>query len=237
MDSIFNAQIDVTLSDGYSKAGEAFRFDARIKNISRRKWDSRGENPVRLSYHLFGADNRIVLFEGERISLRCDLDPEREVTLTCLIPAPEEPGSYTLEFDLVQEFVAWFKDQGSSTARVVIFVNNEISEFQDYQKIWESAKLSENYWSVVGPGTKEEFDSLGKAALGYLIDLGASRESRILDVGCGTGSLAQAVYEFLGPGGLYYGTDVGKRGNWILRIQISTAELQVPAEPDDDDSP
>ena len=210
MDTVLNAGIDVSLSSDYSIPGKTFRFDVRIKNTSRWKWHANGDNPVRLSYHLFGADNRIVRFEGERISLPYDMDPEQEITLNCPVPIPEKPGAYTLEFDLVQEFVAWFKDRGSTTARVPFFVNDEVTEFQDYHKIWEAAKLSKNFWSIVGPGSKEEFDLLGKAGLHYLVELGVSRESKILDVGCGTGSLTQAVSEFLGTGGIYYGTDVGK---------------------------
>lgn len=210
MDTVFNAEIDASLSSDYSISAEAFRFDVRIKNISRRKWPANGDNPVRLSYHLFGADNKVVRFEGERISLPYDMDPEQAITLNCPVPIPEKPGAYTLEFDLVQEFVAWFKDKGSSTARVSFFVNDEVPEFQDYHKIWERAKLSKNYWSIVGPGSKKEFDLLGRAGLHYLVDLGVSRESKILDVGCGTGSLTQAMSEFLGTGGIYYGTDLGK---------------------------
>jgi SAM-dependent methyltransferase len=205
-----NAQIDASLSKGYSIPGKAFRFDLRIRNISRRKWDASGDSPVRLSHHLLGADDKIIRFEGERVPLPYDLDPEQEITLSCLIPIPEEPGAYTLEFDMVQEFVAWFKDTGSTTSRVPIVVNDEVPEFLDYHRIWESAKLSKNYWSIVGPGSKKEFDLLGKAGLHYLVDLGVSRDSKILDVGCGTGSLTQAVSEFLGAGGLYCGTDLGK---------------------------
>jgi len=210
VDTVFNAELDASLSNDYSIPGDAFRFDVRIKNISPLTWRIDGANPVRLSYHLLGADNRIVRFEGERIPLPSGLNPGQEIILKCSIPIPEKQGSYTLEFDLVQEFVAWFKDKGSSTATVSLFVNDEISAFQDYHKVWESAKLSKNYWSIVGPGSKEEFDLLGKAGLRYLVDLGASSESKILDVGCGTGSLAQAASRFLGSGGVYYGTDLGK---------------------------
>jgi hypothetical protein len=238
----FSAEMDARLSQDYSIPGKAFRFDVRIKNISRQKWDANGDNPVRLAHHLFGADNRIVRFEGERVPLPYDIDPEQEITLSCLIPIPEKPGSYTLEFDLVQEFVAWFKDKGSTTARVALLVNDEVPEFGDYHKIWESAKLSKNYWSIVGPGSKKEFELLGKAGLNYLVDLGLSRDSRILDVGCGTGSLTQAVSEFLGAGGIYYGTALRrkfvsrKRGDRVLQIKIPPTQLQILPEQDDNDS-
>ena len=210
MDTVFNAEIDASLSHDYSIPAEAFLFSVRLKNVSAQKWPANGDNPVRLSYHLLGADNTVVRFEGERIPLPFDIQPGQEITLSCPIPIPRKLGAYVVEFDLVQEFVAWFKDRGSTPARVTFVVNDDISAFHDYHKVWETAKLSKNYWSIVGPGSKEEFDSLGKAGLGYLIELGASSESKILDVGCGTGSLAQAASKFLGSGGVYYGTDLGK---------------------------
>src|SRR5260221_14539559 len=42
-----------------------------------------------------------------------------------------------------------------------------------------------------------------------LVNLGLTSASSVLDVGCGTGSLTQALFDYLGPQGLYYGTDIG----------------------------
>ena len=35
---------------------------------------------------------------------------------------PEQPGQYTLELDMLQEGVSWFKDKGSQSARLAVNV-------------------------------------------------------------------------------------------------------------------
>ena len=39
------------------------------------------------------------------------------------VQAPGEPGEYLLEIDLVQEFVCWFAEKGSNTARAAVKVS------------------------------------------------------------------------------------------------------------------
>jgi ubiquinone/menaquinone biosynthesis C-methylase UbiE len=62
----------------------------------------------------------------------------------------------------------------------------------------------------VGPATLAEYESLGRAQCASLIELGLSRTSRVLDIGCGTGKLAAELVRILSPEGLYYGTDVAE---------------------------
>ncbi|HEY7329036.1 MAG TPA: class I SAM-dependent methyltransferase [Gemmataceae bacterium] len=78
----------------------------------------------------------------------------------------------------------------------------------DYRRWYSTWNLQRDYWTIVGPATKEEYDRLGRVKLKLLIDLGLEPESRVLDVGCGTGQLAAALEDFLGPCGLYAGTDI-----------------------------
>jgi SAM-dependent methyltransferase len=78
----------------------------------------------------------------------------------------------------------------------------------DYRRWYSTWNLQRDYWSIVGPATKEEYDRLGRVKLKLLIDLGLEPESRVLDVGCGTGQLAAALEGFLGQHGLYAGTDI-----------------------------
>jgi hypothetical protein len=37
--------------------------------------------------------------------------------------APQEPGRYTLEFDMVSEHLSWFEDLGSPTTRHALAVS------------------------------------------------------------------------------------------------------------------
>ena len=48
------------------------------------------------------------------------------------------------------------------------------------------------------------------AKLETLREVGLTPDTRILDVGCGTGQLAGPLESFLSDRGLYYGTDIGE---------------------------
>jgi SAM-dependent methyltransferase len=78
----------------------------------------------------------------------------------------------------------------------------------DYQAAYRKAPLDEAYWKIIGAETREEFEALGRVKRQLLVGLGLTPEGRVLDVGCGTGTLTATLEKFLGPEGLYYGTDV-----------------------------
>ncbi|QEL15849.1 class I SAM-dependent methyltransferase [Limnoglobus roseus] len=82
----------------------------------------------------------------------------------------------------------------------------------DYHREYARTDLTQNYWLIVGPSTKAEYDRLAKLKLQHLIDLGLRPDSRLLDVGCGTGQVAQTCAEYLSDKGFYFGTDVGAEG-------------------------
>src|SRR5207237_10288262 len=70
------------------------------------------------------------------------------------------------------------------------------------------AALVRVYGSIVGPASRDEFEALGRGKRQILIDLGLTPSSRVLDVGCGTGQLTEALLDFLSPDGRYFGTDI-----------------------------
>lgn len=78
----------------------------------------------------------------------------------------------------------------------------------DYRRWYSTWDLERDYWTIVGPATKEEYEELGAVKLRLLINLGLTPDVRILDVGCGTGLLTAALHEYLRDGGAYCGTDI-----------------------------
>jgi SAM-dependent methyltransferase len=80
----------------------------------------------------------------------------------------------------------------------------------DYRTAYRRTDLDRDYWTIVGPASKEEFESLGHGKLQALIELGMGPNARVLDVGCGTGQLTEALVGYLSPEGLYFGTDLAR---------------------------
>jgi hypothetical protein len=71
-------------------------------------------NRIHLSYHWRKADPPCdtIVFEGLRSEIRPDLRPGESRRILCEICAPDEPGRYLLEWDLVEEGVTWFAKPG-----------------------------------------------------------------------------------------------------------------------------
>jgi 2-polyprenyl-3-methyl-5-hydroxy-6-metoxy-1,4-benzoquinol methylase len=224
-DGAFKAQIEVRLNDHLTTPQGAIRFTLEVRNFSPYRWPAHGRNPVRLAYHWLSQDGNMLVFDGERTLLSHDLDPTETVSLDCAVSVPGSAGFYTLEFDMVQEFVAWFKDRGSPTTRLLVSVADEAPRFTDYEAVWRSADLSRDYWSIVGPASEEEFQRLGRIKLQSLVELGLTPDASILDVGCGTGSLTEAVATFLSSRGKYFGTDLAKEAVDFCRSRFPQANF------------
>ncbi len=188
---------------------ETIQCAVEVTNLSRRTWPASGTSPVGVSYHWLCADGQVLVYEGERTYLSRPLPPGGRLTLPCRVQTPGTRGTFVLELDLVQEHVAWFKDRGSSAARVNCVVRpKRPADFGEYEDVWRRADLSKDYWSAVGASSKEEFTLLGQWKLDMLKRIGLTPRSRVLDVGCGTGSLTAALQDFLDDAGCYYGTEI-----------------------------
>lgn len=120
----------ITLSDdapAEARAGSEVRLRARVENAGFARWLAAGEGEdsrgaVRLAAHLTrGADDDED--EGETFFyyagavLPRDVEPGESVELELVLRAPDAPGRYLLEFDMVSEHLSWFEDLGSPVAR------------------------------------------------------------------------------------------------------------------------
>jgi SAM-dependent methyltransferase len=121
-DSAFMARISPHVSSIKVEAGSQTTIRATVKNVSDTTWHSlgrsfNGKHQVKLGNHWLDDSGKAPMEDG-RTNLPKDLKPTEEIDLDLIINAPQEPGDYILELDMVQEMVAWFKDKGSETAKI-----------------------------------------------------------------------------------------------------------------------
>ena len=102
----------------------AFRFEVVAHNTGRLDWlPPTGTWPqLRLSHHLLTASGLLLRRDGERTLMPRVVAPGESVRLLSRLRAPDEPGSYLVEWDLVSEGECWFVECGGRTARVPLHV-------------------------------------------------------------------------------------------------------------------
>lgn len=105
--------------------GEKIKIHLRIKNEGRVGWSSKGKNPCLLSYHLLNEKEKIIRYDNRRFPLPQKINPGQSFETTISIISPLQKGKYILEFDLLKEGIAWFKDYGSRTSKFSLWVKEK----------------------------------------------------------------------------------------------------------------
>lgn len=124
----YKAALSFVDQPGQMRAGESKTIQVRVKNVSPVPWKVRGPGPdnkyfIAVGNRWFRADGTTLLTSADgRIGLPEDLAPGQETTAALLVRAPQEPGDYVLDLDLVQEQVTWFNEHGSQTVKTKVTV-------------------------------------------------------------------------------------------------------------------
>jgi tRNA (mo5U34)-methyltransferase len=116
------AALTIEAGPSISRPGEELRFTLRIENAGLTRWPARGEDQtgkgaVQLGAHLLRSDEEELSWDYGRSDLPHDLEPGEGENISIALRAPQEPGRYIVEFDMVAEHIAWFEDFGSGTMR------------------------------------------------------------------------------------------------------------------------
>lgn len=127
----FKAEITLIEPPTKLRGGQKETVRVKIRNASDVMWWARGAptNTRQDNKFYLAAGNRWLKSDGSlltnmdgRYGIAKDLKPGEDTEVPLVITAPNEPGDYTLEVDLVQEQVAWFSEKGSPTAKAKITV-------------------------------------------------------------------------------------------------------------------
>ena len=125
-DSAFKQQLTPVSPPATMAPGSRVDLTVRVKNTSDTTWPVRGRvgdgyYQVNLGDRWIDAENKDVKVD-ERAFLPRAMKPGEEAELPFILIAPPRVGDYTVEFDMVQEGVAWFSQKGATPTRLTIKV-------------------------------------------------------------------------------------------------------------------
>jgi RHS repeat-associated protein len=90
-----------------------FTIPVTISNVGRNTWTT---DRFYLSYHLYDSNGNLISWDNVRSPLPYAMGPLTQASFDAKVYAPENPGTYTMRWDMVQEGTTWFSDQGVSMA-------------------------------------------------------------------------------------------------------------------------
>lgn len=82
-----------------------------------------GEDVFGLSYHLLANDETLLKYDNPRSYFTEPIAPGADKMIELNVKAPEEPGVYLLDIDLVWEHMMWLREKGNRTRLVKLVVS------------------------------------------------------------------------------------------------------------------
>jgi hypothetical protein len=116
----FRSEIRVLSVVDFMLPLEIVGIEIELTNNSSETWHSSGLRPVSLSYHWIDEQGNMIEFNGVRTSLPRDIRAAETFRVLATVRAPEVEGTLLLQFTLVQEYVAWFDEQGVSPETIQV---------------------------------------------------------------------------------------------------------------------
>jgi len=199
------------------ESGVPVEWVVRVENHSRRVWSRAGAGAVALRHQWI---TRTGTEHGPALStpLPRTLLPGDWADIRIPVSGPTAVGDFTLSWNL--------NIAGITTHATPVAVNFSVATDIDYHLVYETANLAVNSWWVVGAyHSQEEFQRSSRERRNMLIEEGLTPDSRVLDIGCGTGQMAMALEEYLSPRGAFYGTDIGREGIEFCRNNYRRANF------------
>lgn len=98
--------------------GERVTLQVVLHNDGAQRLASSGRFPVHVSYHVYGATEALVQFDGVRSTLGAVVRSAESVRVDVAIVLPDTDGDYRMALTLVQEGIAWLEDLGGATASI-----------------------------------------------------------------------------------------------------------------------
>lgn len=196
-------RLSVRSAPPVTEAGQPAGWVVRVENHSRRVWRRAGR--VRLRH-------RWVARTGDEVAaavapLPRTLLPGDWADVPVAVAGPPSVGDYAVHWEVVTDG----RPTGITAEPMPVHVTFPRSSDIDYHRVFRSADLDANSWWVVGAyHSQDEYKRSSEARRAMLVEQGLTPNSRVLDIGCGTGQMAMALEPYLSDRGAFYGTDIGR---------------------------
>ena len=98
----------------------------------------------------------------------------------------------------------------------------------DYHSVYRTADLQQNHWWVVGAYYSREQYETSTASRRQMLETeaGLTPDSKVLDVGCGTGQVGDSLRDYLSDRGRYYGCDIGAEAIAFCRERFDRSNFR-----------
>jgi hypothetical protein len=103
-------------------SGASVPVQLTLTNTGQQTWSAGGANPVHVAYHVYDAQGRLIVWDGERGTLPHDVLPGTTLSVNTAVRVPTTPGGYGIGWDLVREGIGWFSDFGVPIRKDVVVV-------------------------------------------------------------------------------------------------------------------
>jgi hypothetical protein len=108
--------------------GAELMVRVNVRNASKSAWTQSASFPLHIGNHWLDAQSRAPVSRDDgRSRLPGRLLPNERADLALVVRAPETPGRYLLQVDVVQEQVRWFADDGQAPAEIEIEVEPAVA--------------------------------------------------------------------------------------------------------------
>ncbi len=137
-------------------AGQTVGACVIATNVGRLTWYPHlGKWPrLALGYHVHDRSGRTRIWDGARTPLGRPVPPGERIALSGRFQAPEEPGEYQVEWDVVSEGECWFGLRGSKTAATPIRVVAPTDRAPADIKVAVAVRT----WNVLQTGRRDAFE-------------------------------------------------------------------------------
>jgi hypothetical protein len=122
----------VTTDTVYAAPGQTVIVQVTLSNVGVKVWNDNAVHSFAVSYHLFKSDGSILTYDGTRTHLSERVMPGQTVTVNAAVTAPGYPGSFAIQWDVVQDSVTWFSWKGSVVKVAKLIVTGAPAATQNF---------------------------------------------------------------------------------------------------------